>query len=665
MSMKVITIRAILIGTLLAILISAVTPFNDYVAVNTFLVGSFLPLAVSLALCFLLLLVNAPLHRFAPSFALTTGELRVILLMLLVACSVPAQGLFRTFFPTITVPFFFGGDDPVFWAAFLRADLPTWLFPVNSLEEGRDSDIIKFYFSRLPAGQAIPWSAWVAPLAGWGVYVAAWMTSMVSLAWLLRLQWGRNEKLLFPIAQFYNTLLQPPAPGKALGDVFRHWGFWIIVITLLLTHSVNALHAYDERWFEIPLGYDLRPKMADEPWRYIPDSIRNSRLYFTFIAIAFFMRARSSFSMWSIFMIVQTIRASSAANQTPIADGIWADQHVGACIAFVAGLMFVGRAFFGQVFGGALGMKTDPRVIEPSSLWAARALILAVVVMVAWHLAIGMSIWMTVLLIGLMLIAHISTSRIVAETGLPIVRTQADITQVMPSIPASAISPKDAVFGSMMSMHNSIPARESMLGLVQHGLKVAEDSDIPQRWPLKVALIIAWTLVLSFGIAAWSHLTCEYRYSEPLTPRKEFSILNQDIATGHATARIRQPVVQHASGTFSPKPYSPLVQIALGAVIMAVLQGMSLRFSWWPFMPVGYLIVGTVFIGGTWPSLMVGWILKVVVLKFGGPKLFEQVKPVAMGLIFGDALAAGLWVLISLCLALNGYDYIPVQILPT
>jgi hypothetical protein len=48
-----ITWRSIAVGSLLALCISVLTPFNDYVVANTFLIGSYLPLVMVLELPFL------------------------------------------------------------------------------------------------------------------------------------------------------------------------------------------------------------------------------------------------------------------------------------------------------------------------------------------------------------------------------------------------------------------------------------------------------------------------------------------------------------------------------------------------------------------------------------------------------------------------------------
>src|SRR5687768_15690909 len=73
-----ITWRSVTIGTLAASLIAGLSTYNDWVVVNTTLIGSYFPPSLCLLLFLLVVLVNAPLLRWFPSRALSMGELGVI-----------------------------------------------------------------------------------------------------------------------------------------------------------------------------------------------------------------------------------------------------------------------------------------------------------------------------------------------------------------------------------------------------------------------------------------------------------------------------------------------------------------------------------------------------------------------------------------------------------
>src|SRR4051812_10321198 len=80
--------RSLLIGTLPVAGICALVPYNDFVLSDTSLAAGYLPLAAIVVL-FVLAMLNAPLRRFAPHFALSGRELAAITLMTLIGCALP------------------------------------------------------------------------------------------------------------------------------------------------------------------------------------------------------------------------------------------------------------------------------------------------------------------------------------------------------------------------------------------------------------------------------------------------------------------------------------------------------------------------------------------------------------------------------------------------
>jgi hypothetical protein len=662
---RAITFRAVTLGTLAAITINLIAPFNDYIVASTFMIGNYFPPALALLLAVLLLLVNSTLHHITPKHALSRGELGIIVLMVLVCCSVPTQGLFRQLLPSLTAPFYFGTENPQFWNSFLKADLPTWLFPVDDYATARGSEPIRAFYGKIMGDEQVPFGAWVKPLAAWGVFIAALMGSFVSIAWITRLQWAVNERLPFPLVQLQSMLIEPPARGQAFNALFRHRGFWIVVIAIIVFHSSNALSKYDDRFPAVPTmpeAFNFRTMLSDEPWRHLPDFLVKSPFFFAFVGIAFFMRTRAVLSMWLIYIITQLVTAWGNASGSPVSVPAWQTQHVGACIAYTAGMIFIGRAFYGRVLLSALGVQLRT---DRSCVWAMRILMLCIVIMFAWNLYIGIGWLMTGLIVGLTLVAHLTTARIVAETGLPIVRTQADLRDVVSTMPAGLFSTRDVVHGGIVSMNSAVPARESLLTFSQHAIHLNAQTGTLEKRPRAIAMLIVWTLAISFVTAAFSSLWCYYNFDAPITPLKNFTVVNQDIALGHASDRVMNLTNDHADGEFSKRPYSVATHLAIGAGIMIALQTLTLTVNSWPLLPVGYLMAGTVFMSGLWFSLLIGWLLKTILVGVGGSRMLNTARPYFVALILGEIFAAAIWMVVNFILALSGYTYYPVQILPT
>jgi hypothetical protein len=50
----------------------------------------------------------------------------------------------------------------------------------------------------------------------------------------------------------------------------------------------------------------------------------------------------------------------------------------------------------------------------------------------------------------------------------------------------------------------------------------------------------------------------------------------------------------------------------------------------------------------TWIPFFIGWLAKVVVVRFGGLRLYRRTLPLAIGLMLGDFLSQGFWLVVSL-----------------
>jgi hypothetical protein len=58
--------------------------------------------------------------------------------------------------------------------------------------------------------------------------------------------------------------------------------------------------------------------------------------------------------------------------------------------------------------------------------------------------------------------------------------------------------------------------------------------------------------------------------------------------------------------------------------------------------------------GNAWFSIFVGWLAKVLIVRLGGAGLFQRMRPLFIGIIFGEALAAAFWLMINAIVVLNG-----------
>ena len=77
-----------------------------------------------------------------------------------------------------------------------------------------------------------------------------------------------------------------------------------------------------------------------------------------------------------------------------------------------------------------------------------------------------------------------------------------------------------------------------------------------------------------------------------------------------------------------------------GVVLVLAFSAARLRFKWWPLHPLLFVTWCTTHIAAFSGAFLMGWLIKVCVIKYGGNSLYNRLKPLAFGLIAGEVLSA-------------------------
>jgi hypothetical protein len=123
------------------------------------------------------------------------------------------------------------------------------------------------------------------------------------------------------------------------------------------------------------------------------------------------------------------------------------------------------------------------------------------------------------------------------------------------------------------------------------------------------------------------------------------------------TAMGRQPFDQLSDALKTPVKTDIPGSLAVGAgfLITTALMLVRTRFTWWVFHPVGYAMANTETMNQVWLPFFLAWLLKVLVLRYGGMRLYRQSLPFFYGVIIGDFLAGGLTTLVGCFTGINVY----------
>jgi hypothetical protein len=106
--------------------------------------------------------------------------------------------------------------------------------------------------------------------------------------------------------------------------------------------------------------------------------------------------------------------------------------------------------------------------------------------------------------------------------------------------------------------------------------------------------------------------------------------------------------------------HSRITAAVVGFGITLALYKLRSMFVWWPLHPIGYAINGTSTMTYFWFPVLLGWIFKVVALRYGGLRLYRTTLPFFYGLIVGDYAVSGLIAFVSMLSGHTTYRTFPV-----
>jgi hypothetical protein len=188
---------------------------------------------------------------------------------------------------------------------------------------------------------------------------------------------------------------------------------------------------------------------------------------------------------------------------------------------------------------------------------------------------------------------------------------------------------------------------------VVNALKIADDARVRVRFAagaMSLGYVAAVLVAVGFGLWAF------YNYGFP-----DSKWANQDLPAMVFQAPQRAAAALTVTGSLQTvQGYGPLKRLAhfqpvprtvywamtgLGAVLL--LSALRLRFTWWPLHPIFVLVWGSWYMGYYGMSILLGWAVKSVVTRLGGGRAYARLKPLMVGVIAADVLAAFLRLIIG------------------
>jgi len=179
--------------------------------------------------------------------------------------------------------------------------------------------------------------------------------------------------------------------------------------------------------------------------------------------------------------------------------------------------------------------------------------------------------------------------------------------------------------------------RTFVMAACANGLRLAEDVQAKKRRNLFWAIMLA--IVLSIAASVGTIMVLAYRHGG-INLNTWFFQNGPQVPFKYVAERMKLGVPAGDIGI-------GWLHKLLGAAVMTGLMIARYRVLWWPFHPLGYAIGCVWIMDQIWLSIFIAWLLKALILKYGGPKLFQKLRPFFLGLILGQFVVAGMWLAID------------------
>ena len=627
------------VGLGLSAFIAVATPYNEMIVNGSRLGLSSLTPAAFFLFFVWVVLVNPLLRAVRPAWALRRMELLLVFSMMMVATAVPTRGVTGVMLSMISGSYYYASSENQ-WADLVLPHVKPWMTV-------RGVDGLRHFYEGVPKGVSPDWAVWVQPLAAWFLMIVALWVAVLCLMVMLRRQWVERERLAFPVMQVPLAMVEG-SEGRFWAPFFLNRLVWIGFAIPFLLGSLDAIHHYFPTF---PALVASTPRLVTLRGT-VNLTVRLNPLMFGF---AYLVNTRLSLSLWVFYLI--RVFAEGGFNilgvYNPEQLGTWtnsgqvgpifAHQSMGAMFVFVGFSLWASRQHLREVLHRArrpnAGDGADGEMI--SYRRAMMGFALGAAVMAGWLWRSGVPLWIAPVVVVVAFVIFVSLTRAIVDGGLATI-----VPAMIPlGFTLSAFGTDALGVAGVVAMGFTLVWAGDLLTFMMaptaHAVRVASDLRAGQArffWGLLLAM------VCSLVVSVYVMISLGHTHGAANLHRQYF----QGFATFPATIaaqKLRNPSLPNLGGW---------VWTAVGALVMAVLTLGLYRFPWWPLHPLGYMVSPAWIMNSLWFPFLVAWVLKSLVMKFGSMDLYRSSRMLIYGVILGQIVVAGFWLVIDVLTGTTG-----------
>ena len=368
------------------------------------------------------------------------------------------------------------------------------------------------------------------------------------------------------------------------------------------------------------------------------------------IGIGYLLPTDLCFSVWFFYLFwkVQKIVACTFGMEVGFDDPYIKQQEAGGVFALVLMLLWASRGYLKQVWLRILDSRRglddsqEPISYRAAALGAVAGFLLLTLFMKR----IGMSPMLAVIAFLLYFLIAVVVARIRAELGPPV--------HDMPFTPDYLITTSAGVGrlsnGDLLGLayfdafQGAYRAHPMPIGL--EGMKMAAATRSSQR---KMFWAIMLAAALGTVATIWAYLHLGYKWGLETT-------WNYGAAWGWSITKDLNNWWMRGQDISAPN-WPGNMATGIGFVFCLLLGYLRLRVFNFPFHPIGFVISGTYQANLVWVPLLLAWIAKVNILRYGGLRVYRSAMPFFFGLIVGEMTMGCLWGIIGMTFNIPYYNF--------
>jgi hypothetical protein len=583
-----------------------------------------------------LLIVNFGLRRLVPRLSLSQSELLLIYSMVAVGAALAGHDCVPSLIQYLGHPYKFGNASNG-WLDRFGQYLPTPLMV-------SDMDVLKGYYQgNSSLYQPENFKPWLRPALLWSLFVVLMFWVMQCLNVLVRQGWQDRERLPFPVIEIPIQMTEPEA---------RLWKsplFWMGFSLCAGIEIINGLAWLYPSLPTIKIAHqNLQGQgiFATRPWSAV--GFTCTSLYPFVIGLGYLLPLDLLFSTWFfyIFWKAQLVLSAALAWDTVPDFPFIREQAFGGYLAILVFLMWNGRSYFRQVWKRVWKEPADLEE-EGEGLTYRQAVVGALAglgLLTGFMVWAGMSPVLAVVAFVIYFAISLTVARMRAELGPPVhdLHFTGPDHLLTRSFGTPAFTGQDLTTLSFFYWFNRAYRSHPQPAALE-SLKAAKEVGASQR-------VVFWGIMLAAIVGTlscfWAYLHLAYAYGTQAKWNQGSGFANE--AFNRLNGWLQTPTPPNGKAN---------VAIGFGFLFCSALMIARIKFPWWPFHPIGYAITSSWAINLVWMPLLISWVVKLFIMRYGGVRLYRQIMPFFLGLILGQMIVGSAWHLLGLAMGIVPYSF--------